>query len=289
MWRPAEDRDLEWMERFLREHIQSSMFLLGNLRDYGLGSDAPYGMRVWVLDGLHPGVIGITNSGTVMPQAPRANECEWRAAAALFPARAITGVLGDAPQARQFLKFAGQSTRSCEVNRDEAGFRLPLADLQLPALENAELRPLSDAPPETILSWRAAYNVEILGASQQDSHVRAEAEVAKFIKAGSHWALFVDGVPVSMCGVNAHQPDVVQVGAVFTPPQLRGRGYARSAVAQMLQKAHQDGARDAVLFAASAAAGRAYQAIGFEPAGSYALVQFAKPAQNRTNDVETRT
>ena len=52
MWRAATEQDLGWVERFLFDHVQSSMFLLINLRDHGLGSDAPYGLHLWVLESL---------------------------------------------------------------------------------------------------------------------------------------------------------------------------------------------------------------------------------------------
>jgi predicted GNAT family acetyltransferase len=69
----------------------------------------------------------------------------------------------------------------------------------------------------------------------------------------------------------------VQVGGIYTPPALRGRGLARAAVALHLAEARNTGVSRAVLFAASPAAARAYTAIGFQPNGSFALVLFAAP------------
>jgi predicted GNAT family acetyltransferase len=62
---------------------------------------------------------------------------------------------------------------------------------------------------------------------------------------------------------------------VYTPPELRGRGFARAAVAASLLEARAEGAARAVLFTSSGAAARAYEALGFVRAGSFGLVLFA--------------
>lgn len=63
---------------------------------------------------------------------------------------------------------------------------------------------------------------------------------------------------------------------MWTPKALRGRGYARCAVAGSLQSARDCGVRRAVLFTGETnpAAQAAYVAIGFEPIGDYAILLF---------------
>ena len=73
------------------------------------------------------------------------------------------------------------------------------------------------------------------------------------------------------------QLDLVQIGGVYTPPGLRGQGHARRAVALHREEARAEGIRTAILFASGAAACRAYEAIGFERIGSYALSILRKP------------
>jgi predicted GNAT family acetyltransferase len=70
-------------------------------------------------------------------------------------------------------------------------------------------------------------------------------------------------------------PDIVQLGGIYTPPRLRGRGYARAAVAASLLEARRRGAERAVLFTATPNAERCYAAVGFRRVGDYALVLFA--------------
>src|SRR5438552_10624203 len=76
---------------------------------------------------------------------------------------------------------------------------------------------------------------------------------------------------------NAMLPDIVQIGGVWTPPEFRGRGYARAVVAGSLLAARKQGVARAVLFAdpANERARRAYQFLGFRIVGDYGLVLLA--------------
>jgi predicted GNAT family acetyltransferase len=82
---------------------------------------------------------------------------------------------------------------------------------------------------------------------------------------------------VSYSVFNATLPEIVQIGGVWTPSELRGRGYARSVVAGSLLAAREQGVRRAVLFAdpLNAAARAAYLALGFRIVGDYGLVLLA--------------
>ncbi len=274
VWRIATQADLPPIEALLRRHVQSSMFLLGNLRDHGLGSDAPHGMTLWVQKDLS-GVLGVSNTGMVLFQAQQATAKDWRAAFELLAGRELTGCVGDTEQLRAFLSASGLSARPTRLDEDEPGFALDLVDLAISEVPQARLIPLADAPRDLVLDWRAAYHAEILGTAPENCATEARRDVDGYIERASHRVLTIAGQAVAMCGFNAQMPDVVQVGGVYTPPDLRGRGYARLAVALHLEEARQEGADLAVLFAASPAAARAYQAIGFKPAGSFSLVLFA--------------
>ncbi len=77
-----------------------------------------------------------------------------------------------------------------------------------------------------------------------------------------------------MTGFNATVDDLVQVGGVYTPPEGRGRGLARRAVALHLQEAREKGARRGILFANDPSAIAAYRAVGFRPIGRFVLIMF---------------
>ena len=92
----------------------------------------------------------------------------------------------------------------------------------------------------------------------------------------SHFVLEVQGSdgPVSYSAFNASLPEIVQVGGVWTPPEQRGRGYARAVVAGSLLDARAERVVRAVLFTENPAARRAYEALGFQRVGEYGLGDF---------------
>lgn len=274
--RPAAEADLPGLGAFLRPRVEGSMFLLANLRDYGLGGTAPNALTLWLQDGPDGprGALGITNGGMVLVQMPDAGAADWRAAAARIGSRPCTGLFGPADQARFLLDALGLTGAPTRLDADEAGFTLPLEGLILPDVPGTDLRPAGAADRPLLTDWRIAYHTEVLGTAAAEAPALAARDVAGWIAAGSHRLLWQDGAPVALTGFNARLDDVVQVGGVFVPPALRGRKLAQRAVALHLAEARTEGATRAVLFAVSDTAAGAYRAIGFTPCGAVSLILF---------------
>ncbi|MBC58335.1 MAG: GNAT family N-acetyltransferase [Confluentimicrobium sp.] len=274
--RRATSGDAAAIDRFLLGRVESSMFPLANLREHGIDGPAPRSMRFWLNEGpAGPRqVFGLTREGMAMPQMPGAAAADWRAVAAALAGRRLIGVLGEAGQVRACLAATGLTGAPTLLDHDEPAFTLDLGDLRIPARPDARLDPAAQADRALLVGWRRAYHTEVLGTPAADAEARAEQDIAGFLARGTHRILRIGAQPVAMTGFNATLPDTVQIGAVFTPPELRGRGYARLAVALHLQEARRAGVTRAVLFAASDAAAKAYRAIGFARWGSFALVLF---------------
>jgi predicted GNAT family acetyltransferase len=126
---------------------------------------------------------------------------------------------------------------------------------------------------------RSAALVETQGFAPEAAMAESRRHVQGWQAAQSHRILWREGGALSVAGVNARMPQVVQIGGVYTPPALRNQGHARRAVAMLLQEARQSDTRRAVLFAMSDHAARAYTAIGFRPSHSFGLCLFAAPVQ----------
>ncbi len=77
----------------------------------------------------------------------------------------------------------------------------------------------------------------------------------------------VAGRPVSMVGVSGETPNGIRVAPVYTPPELRGRGYASALTAAVTQAQLDEGKRYCFLFTdlANPTSNHIYQAIGYEP------------------------
>ncbi|WP_371808221.1 GNAT family N-acetyltransferase [Ruegeria sp. HKCCA5491] len=276
-WRQARQEDVPMIDRFLSKHIQTSMFPLANLRDFGLRGCDPRALNVWALGDSPRAILAITNEGMVLPQCPDCSDAELLEAIELIRGRALFGLAAEATQARRFMHLAGWDNRPATMNSDEPGFTLDLNHIVLPETSGATLVPLGDVDREIAEGWRQSYLTEAMDFDEDRAQNQSKKDVAAYVERDSHRALLVSGQPVGMTGFNARLPEVVQIGGVYTPPTLRGCGYAKLAVALHLLEARAAGVTRAVLFAASDSAARAYIAIGFKPAGQYSLILFKTP------------
>ncbi len=131
---------------------------------------------------------------------------------------------------------------------------------------------------ELLTEWRVCFSIEALGATDgPELRAASRADVRLLHQRGADWLLLAGDAPVSYSIFNAMLPEIVQIGGVWTPPELRGRGYARAVVAGSLLAARKQGVARAVLFAdpLNASAKRAYLALGFRIVGDYGLVLLA--------------
>lgn len=82
--------------------------------------------------------------------------------------------------------------------------------------------------------------------------------------------------PVSMAGANPLPATSARIGPVYTPPQLRGRGYAQAVTAAASEHVQRDVPRTVFLFtdAVNPASNKAYQRIGFQHVADHAHLLF---------------
>jgi predicted GNAT family acetyltransferase len=170
-----------------------------------------------------------------------------------------------------------------QVDETELLYILPLDQLSVPAaLATGALygRPTAACDLDQVADWWMAYGVEILGeqdttTGREQRRIQAESAIAE----ARTWVLEEHSRLVAMSSFNARIREAVQIGGVYTPPALRGQGYARAVVAASLLGARSQGAHLATLFTGvhNLAAQRAYEALGFQVVGDYRLVTFRTP------------
>ena len=92
------------------------------------------------------------------------------------------------------------------------------------------------------------------------------------------YILEVDGMPVSMAGYTREMQSTIGVAFVYTPPSLRGKGYASSAVAQISKMALERGFTKCVLYTdlANPTSNHIYQNIGYAPVCDSVMLKFAQ-------------
>ncbi len=271
----ATEADRPAIEAFLTAHVATSMFPLSNLRRYGMAGGHPRAVRFWCRweAGALTDVLTVTEEGMVFPQCPTG---PWGEAKVVLMGSAVKGILGDGGQVAALRQALGLVDTG-GLDEEEPLYELALADLHLPDTNGLTLRPLTDALREVVIGWRRAYLKEVMPMPGEDTEMKAASDIANYVDADTHRALYQDGAPVAMTGFNAVLPEAVQIGGVYTPPKLRSRGLARCAVAMHLAEARQAGVKHAILFAASPQACKAYEAIGFERTGTYTILVYEEP------------
>lgn len=276
MIREAEERDLPQIDAFLAKHIETSMFLRGNLAAHGLGfSDHPHSTRVFVWEAERQyGVFGMTKGGYLMAQMPDMPLKAAQAFARAIAGHTVLGITGDKAQVEVALRGLGLDNAGYKILDDKPLYRLDLAELPSAQLGS---RALAESDLEALELWFASY-LEDTGQETRDAaQANAAARGRSAFENGRAEVLLIGDTLVAMADINAHVGDVVQVGGVFVPAEHRGKGYGAMITAAILQREKEAGAKQALLFADNPIAARAYEAIGFEPIGSYRIALLETP------------
>ena len=268
------------LEDFLALHRDSSMFLRANLRRMGLAYEGKPFQAIFAAAFEGGRLIGVAAhcwNGMVLVQAPD-HAADVTTACVGASGLKVTGFSGPLDQVRRARAALGLADADTAADGDEWLYALELSELVVPAaLSSGTIvcRPPRPEERDTLCAWRLAYDIETLGGTDSDEHRRRSAEFLDAqITAGDAWVAVDDGAIVSLSAFNASLPDIVQLGGIYTPPGLRGRGYAKVAVAASLVVARERGASRAVLFTNNPSASRTYEALGFRRVGDYALVLF---------------
>ncbi len=280
MIRALRPNDEPALEAFLVRHADSSMFLRSNARAAGLVYGGKPLQAVYVAAFEGDRIVAVAAhcwNGVLLLQAPIDVAAVARAAVA-HSARPVAGLSGPAAQVVAARTALGLDGRPAPKFGREELFALNLADLVVPALLSKGRWVCRHPRPEELdflVDWRVDYAREALRAPDSPT-LRSECaqELAFVYQQGSNWVL-EDGGLVSYSAFNARLPDLVQVGGVWTPPHLRGRGYGRAVVAGSLLDARASGVRRAVLFAEREDAKRAYRGLGFQSVEDFGLILFA--------------
>jgi predicted GNAT family acetyltransferase len=152
---------------------------------------------------------------------------------------------------------------------------------QLDRVEPAErasgsLRPARPADRDLLIEWYLGFQEDIGGGSRESAGKWVERSLGADPSVRGLFVWETDGQPVSMVGYSGATPGGVRVGAVYTPPKLRRRGYASAAVAALSQRLLDAGRRFCFLYTdlANPTSNHIYQEIGYRPVADSSLYRF---------------
>jgi predicted GNAT family acetyltransferase len=178
----------------------------------------------------------------------------------------LPGVLGPTDAARLFVgRWKERTGLTAERVLAERTFRL--SRVIAPRPSSGSWRVAESDDREILAAWYLAFAEE---ATPEQAPVEdLDAMVDRWVRRiGRTMYLWEDGGrPASLAGAGGETPNGTRIGPVYTPPELRGRGYASNLVAAVSQAQLDSGRRFCFLFTdlANPTSNKIYQQIGYEP------------------------
>ena len=136
----------------------------------------------------------------------------------------------------------------------------------------------SDAP--LLTDWFTAFAAEVHDADAREDQA---AVVRDRLGHGGVTVWEAGGRPASIAGVSRQVAGMLRVGPVYTPPELRGHGYASAATAAVSLRAREAGAEEVLLYTdlANPTSNSIYQRIGYRPVEDRLVLAFSAPLVTR--------
>jgi predicted GNAT family acetyltransferase len=214
-----------------------------------------------------------------LTSVPGPDAAEALAQALAARARAVDGVNAGPEGAEAFARAWHEVTGDAvECQMRNRLFRL--GELRWPdprPAGQARVAGLTDR--HLLIAWSEAFH--------REAHSGSEDMVAMVDDRLSYQGLTLwedAGQPVSMAGLTRMAAGQVRVGPVYTPPGLRGKGYAGAVTAAVSQAARDAGAGQVLLFTdlANPTSNALYQRLGYQPVEDRAVWSFHRPPAGGT-------
>ena len=184
----------------------------------------------------------------------------------------LPGVLGPTAAAERFVSLwgaAGERTLAQRAHRAES--------VTPPEGVPGQMRDYEERDRELVLDWIQAFIDEALPGGSPDT---AEGSLEhKAADPNGGYVIWEDGgKPVSLAGYGAPTPNGIRIGPVYTPPELRRRGYATALTAGVTKMLLDGGRRFCFLFTdlANPTSNSIYYAVGYRPVSDIDLWVFRR-------------
>jgi len=180
------------------------------------------------------------------------------AVAKTFPV--VPGVMGDKELADIFAK------KWCEkcgtgISYIQAQRIYRLVKVNDVPMSPGRMRAATMADKDLVIKWSHAFHID----THSDVRNMPETDITPGLTRG--WVFFwEDGKPVSMALKTHPTEKGMTVGGVYTPPELRGRGYATSCVAELSRNVLQSGYQFCTLYTdlSNPTSNSIYKKIGYK-------------------------
>ena len=183
----------------------------------------------------------------------------------------VPGVLGTAQIAESFARaWSDISGQSAEISMRQRAFEL--RDVRLPRATNGRLRPAAAGDLALVADWCYQFMLDAFG----EGEIERARQIAELRVSDGAVYLWEDGRPVSTAMKTRPTTHGISISFVYTPPELRKRGYATACVAELSRLLLEEGKQFCSLFTdlANPTSNHIYQEIGFRPIGDFDEYRF---------------
>jgi uncharacterized protein len=209
--------------------------------------------RFWAVDGA---AAMQTPPRTLILAKPRDRAALERLVAAIDVE--LPGVVGAVPEVDDFVELWG---RPSERVFDQGIYALD--HVVPPPAASGAYREADRSDMDLVLDWFTAFAAEVRHAGEVIRRAQIEARLESPEGGVGLWE--DGGAVVSLCGYGSPTPNGVRIGPVYTPPELRGRGYATSLTAEVSRRRLAAGRRFCFLYTdlANPTSNAIYERIGY--------------------------
>ena len=148
----------------------------------------------------------------------------------------LPGVVGGEPEAEEFAElWTAHTGARAHTNMRQGVYALERVE-PVPSVSGA-FRVATADDHELALRWWVAFGDEVLhegGPGRENAGAMVEHRLSSSSSGIVLWE--DDGEPVSLAGWGGPTPNGIRIGPVYTPPELRGRGYATALTADLSQR-----------------------------------------------------
>jgi uncharacterized protein len=189
----------------------------------------------------------------------------------------LPGVTGALPESERFADAWTRETYSRPSRHMTQGI-YSLTQVRPVPSSPGRSRRAESADRKLLLDWVGAFFDET-AVSADRKHMERMVD-RRLTAADEGLWLWDDDRPASMAGFGGATPNGIRIGPVFTPPELRGRGYATALVASLSEWLLRRGRRFCFLYTdlANRTANEIYRRIGYEHVCDSADIRFEEPA-----------
>lgn len=192
----------------------------------------------------------------------------------------LPGVVGAVPEVEDFVReWRDVAGRSASLQMAQGIYQI------------TEVRPVVGVPGrmrraevpdrELLIEWVLAFSREALPDEVEDRERTERFMDLRLAQDGGGYFVWEDDRPVSLVGYGGFTPNGARIGPVYTPPELRRRGYASALTAGVSSWLLESGRRVCFLYTdlANPTSNRIYQQLGYVPVCDSAQYRFEAAAK----------